>query len=98
LFMQNTIIVYWMYNLTNDVWSIGKLGLFEAIPAILCSMFSGHFVEQREKKTMLNWCIAGYFLLTAGYIALSFAADEKLLTVSVITNLIYAGFFINGII
>ncbi|HRO42807.1 MAG TPA: MFS transporter [Flavipsychrobacter sp.] len=98
LFMQNTILVYWMYNLTNDVWSIGKLGLFEAIPAIGFSLVSGHFVEQREKKTMLSWCIAAYCVLTAGYVALSWASGANLLTVPVVTNLIYAGFFINGVI
>lgn len=98
LFMQNTILVYWLYTLTNDVWSIGKLGLFEAIPAIGCSLFSGHFVEQREKRTILTWCVGGYLLLTAGYVALSLAADQQLLTVRTVTNLIYAGFFINGVI
>jgi len=96
--MQNTIIVYWVYNLTNDVWAIGKLGLFEAIPAIICSLFSGHFVEQREKKTMLTVCITAYCLLTAGYMALSYASDQSLLNISTTVNLIYTGFFINGVI
>ncbi len=98
LFMQNTILVYWLYDLTNDVWSIGKLGLFEAIPAIGCSFFSGHFVEQREKKTMLSRCIAGYVLLTAGYTCLGYTAHQQMISISVTTNLIYAGFFINGVI
>lgn len=96
--MQNTILVYWLYNLTNDVWSIGKLGLFEAIPAIGCSLFSGHFVERREKKTMLSWCIGAYVVLSLGYVLLSYAAGNQLLTIPVVTNLIYTGFFINGII
>jgi len=98
LFMQNTILVYWLYTLTNDVWSIGKLGLFEAIPAIGFSLFSGHFVEQREKKTLLSWCIAAYVLLTSAYVALSWASLEGVLTVHATANLIYAGFFINGMI
>jgi len=98
LFMQNTILVYWLYDLTNDVWSIGKLGLFEAIPAIGFSLFSGHFVEQREKKTMLSICIAAYCVLTLGYVALSWGSLQNHLEISITTNLIYAGFFINGVI
>lgn len=96
--MQNTILVYWLYDITNDVWSIGKLGLFEAIPAIGFSLISGHFVEGREKRNMLRICIAAYCVLTLGYVILSVAAARSLLTVPVIANLIYAGFFINGVI
>ena len=98
LLMQNTILVYWLYNLTNDVWSIGKLGLFEAIPAIGFSLFSGHFVEQREKRTLLLWCISAYVLLSFGYILLSFATERQALSIPLVTNLVYFGFFINGTI
>jgi MFS family permease len=98
LFMQNTILVYWLYTLTNDVWSIGKLGLFEAIPAISFSLFSGHFVERREKKTLISWCIAGYVVLGIGYVLLSWSRQQGHLSVAAVTNLVYAGFFVNGVI
>ncbi len=96
--MQNTILVYWLYEITRDVWAIGKLGLFEAIPAITCSLFSGHFVESREKKKMLSICIGGYVILSAGYVALSRAYSQGLVELSTTTHLVYAGFFINGVI
>lgn len=95
--MQNTILVYWMYNLTNDVWAIGKLGLAEAIPAIGFSMVSGHFVEQREKKRLLTICVSAYVLLGTFYSLLALA-HGNLIAEDTTTHLIYAGFFINGII
>jgi MFS family permease len=98
LFMQNTILVYWLYSLTNDVWSIGKLGLFEAVPAICCSFFSGHLVDQREKKGVLVKCFTAYLLLSAGYVFLSSPSVQAGLSVSATEMFIYAGFFFNGII
>jgi len=98
LFIQNTILVYWLYTITNDVWSIGKLGLFEAIPAIGFSLFSGHLVERREKRTVLVICTISYVILTAGYVALITLAERKMWSVHSITDWVYAGFFINGAI
>lgn len=98
LFMQNAILVYWLYTLTSDVWAIGKLGLFEAIPAIGFSLVSGHFVEQREKRSLLTWCLLGYFLLGGGYVVLSFLSGQGSIGVPLTANLIYLGFFINGTI
>ena len=96
--MQNTILVYWLYNLTNDVWSIGKLGLFEAIPAICCSFFSGHLVDQWEKKTVLTRCFIGYMALSSGYMLLSSSFAQQSLSVSATEAFVYTGFFCNGII
>ncbi|MBS1781971.1 MAG: MFS transporter [Bacteroidetes bacterium] len=98
LFIQNTILVYWLYTITNDVWSIGKLGLFEAIPAIGFSLFSGHLVERREKRTVLVICTISYVILTAGYVALITLAERNMWSVHSITDWVYAGFFINGAI
>ncbi len=98
LFMQNTILVYWLYDLTNDVWSVGKLGLFEAIPAIGCSFFSGHLVDQWEKRKVLTGCFTGYLLLSSGYALLSSGFAQESLSVTATTNLVYAGFFLNGVI
>ena len=96
--MQNTILVYWLYSLTHDVWSIGKLGLFEAVPAICCSFFSGHLVDQREKKSVLVRCFSGYLALAAGYVFLSTPFVQGWLSVSGTEAFIYTGFFFNGII
>ncbi len=94
--MQTTIIVYWVYTITNDVATVGLLGLFEAIPAIGCSLFSGHFVDQREKRNLIITCLLGYIALSVYYIitalpSLHLTADKQLFV-----RLIYIGIFIGG--
>jgi len=109
--MQTTIIVYWVYTITNDVASVGLLGLFEAIPAIGCSFFSGHFVDQREKRNLILSCITGYLLLSGLFIFLGM--NQSLFGVAhsdpahpngifqghnILLYLIYGGIFIGGVL
>lgn len=94
--MQTTIIVYWVYTLTHDVATVGLLGLFEAIPAIGFSMFSGHVVDQQEKRTMIVGCILAYIVLSIAYIGIATPAFSQINGHSLIVKLIYAGIFIGG--
>ena len=94
--MQTTIISYMVYQLTNDELSLGMLGLAEVIPAVGFSLFSGHFVDQREKKSMLLGCLTGYLLLSTGFIILSTGPAQQELGIRLTTWLIYAGVFAGG--
>src|SRR4051812_45266379 len=96
--MQTTIIVYLVYTLTNDVSSVGLLGLFEAIPAIGFSMVSGHFVDQREKRNLLLQCVGAYLVLAGGYIALAQPSVKAAAGTTLLVHLIYAGIFAGGAI
>ncbi|MES2703691.1 MAG: MFS transporter [Bacteroidota bacterium] len=94
--MQSTIVSYYVYKLTHDKLALGMLGLWEVIPAIGVSLFSGHFVDIREKKSVLLSCIAGYLLLSAFFIALAWPGIQGMFSVQGILWLIYAGIFIGG--
>ncbi|MDR3679263.1 MAG: MFS transporter [Flavipsychrobacter sp.] len=94
--MQSTIMYYWVYHLTNDVAQVGILGLFEVIPAIGCSFFSGHFVDMREKKGIILQCVIAYVLLAAGFTWLATPAFGRDNSVQTIVHLVYAGIFIGG--
>lgn len=96
--MQTTVIVYWVYTLTHDVASVGLLGLFEAIPAIGFSLFSGHIVDQREKRSIILVCILSYLLLSLGYVSLSLPGITAGATNVRIVQLIYAGIFLGGVL
>ena len=93
--MQSTIIYWWVYHLTNDVSLVGVLGLCEAIPAIGCSFFSGHFVDQREKRRMIATCLAGYLLLSSMFTTLAWHVTDN---VSIIMRFIYFGVFAGGVL
>lgn len=87
-----------LYQLTHDPLSLGMLGLAEVIPAIGFSLFSGHFVDQKEKRNLIVLCVIGYLLLSLFYFTLSFPSLQKISGVTLITWLIYSGVFIGGAI
>lgn len=94
--MQSTIVSYYVYKLTHDKLALGMLGLWEVIPAIGVSMFSGHFVDVSEKKTVLTQTVIGYILLSAFFVFLAWPGIQQLISVKGILWLIYAGIFIGG--
>ncbi len=94
--MQSTIISYFVYKITKDKLALGMLGLWEVIPAIGCSLFSGHFVDINEKKGLLVKCMIGYLLLSLFFIFLSYPSVVNNWNVHYIVWLIYFGIFIGG--
>lgn len=60
--MQSTIIYFWVYQITQDKLKLGLVGLAEVIPAVLCSLFSGHFVDLHEKRKLVFICVAAYLI------------------------------------
>lgn len=101
--MQGTIMSYFVYQLTynpvtkkGDALVLGLMGLWEVIPAIGCSLFSGHFVDISEKKKMAFWFIIGYFLLCLYFTLLATPSLPGVMSKQYIIWLIYAGIFIGG--
>ncbi len=94
--MQAAIVSYYVYKLTHDKLALGMLGLWEVIPAVGFSLFSGHFVDLKEKKSMMLTCIVGYLLLCVFFVALAWPGIQTVLSVSNIVWLVYAGIFIGG--
>lgn len=72
------------------------LGLWEVIPAVGFSLFSGHFVDIKEKRTLLVQCIIGYLLLSAFFVWLALPHTIALISAQHIVWLIYGGIFVGG--
>jgi MFS family permease len=96
--MQSTIIYFWIYNITNSKLSLGYVGLAEVIPAIGCSFFSGHFVDQNEKRKMVQLCLSGYCLIGGCLFLLALPITAVHFEFSAITNFIYVFVFLGGVI
>ncbi len=94
--MQAAIVAYYVYKLTHDKLALGMLGLWEVIPAISFSFFSGHFVDMKEKKTLMAQCIMGYILLSIFFVILALPQLPAHLSVTAIVWLVYAGIFMGG--
>jgi MFS family permease len=67
-----TIYLQIYYEYSNDEFVLGLVGLSEAIPFIITSLFSGHFVDTVRKKKIMLW---GTLMLMCGAAFLYFNAD-----------------------
>src|SRR5690606_11847910 len=67
----STIYLQIYYEYSDDELILGLVGLTEAVPFIITSLFSGHFVDTLHKKRIL---LAGSTLLMAGAAFLFFNA------------------------
>lgn len=94
--MQSAIISYYIYQITHDKLALGMIGLWEVIPAIGFSMFSGHFVDLREKRGLLIRCFIAYLLLSVFFTIVTWHRINSFFSVSHITWLIYTGVFAGG--
>ena len=101
--MQSTIVSYFVYQLTynpkthkGDALVLGLMGLWEVIPAIGFSLFSGHFVDLKEKKGLVLKCIIGYLALSVFFVALALPPTQVVISKKLIIWLIYAGIFVGG--
>jgi MFS family permease len=74
--VHEVIIGYQLYVVTHDPLAIGILGVAEAVPFILLSLFGGHFADKFSKKKMIFWSLSSVVLSMFVLYLLSF----KLLT------------------
>src|SRR5919205_4302753 len=63
--MLTTVMGWWIYNLTNDPFAIGLIGLSEVIPAVSLALYAGHIIDLSEKRRLLLTCISLYALAAA---------------------------------
>jgi len=96
--MQSTILYFWVYQLTNDKLSLGLVGLAEVISAIGCSFFSGHVVDQNEKRKMIFLCLTGYIVIAISLLALALPASLEALQTANTVRLIYVFVFLGGVL
>nr|WP_298224002.1 MFS transporter [Flavobacterium sp.] len=96
--MQSTIIYFWIYQLTNDKLSLGLVGLAEVIPAIGCSFFSGHVVDENEKRKMVIRCLSGYIFIGCCLFGIALPITQAQLPIGASQCLIYLFVFVGGVI
>ncbi|MES2004978.1 MAG: MFS transporter [Bacteroidota bacterium] len=59
--MMGTLVGWWIYELTNEPFAIGLIGLSEVIPAVSLSLYAGHVIDISEKRSLLLKGVALYF-------------------------------------
>ncbi len=59
--MIATIVVYQIFHLANT-YMVGIAGLTEFLPAVATALYAGHYIDTHNKKNILVWSYAFYFL------------------------------------
>ena len=60
--MQGVIVGWQVYEFTKDPFSLGLIGLCEAIPFVATSFYGGHFADVVERKKIIIPFTAVYFV------------------------------------
>ena len=78
--MQSVIVGWQVYSMTNNVIDLGLIGLMEAIPFILISIFSGHIADTFNRKKIIVW-FTFIFLLVSSVLLYISTENSDLLAV-----------------
>jgi MFS family permease len=60
--MLGTIVAWQIYEITNDTFSLGLIGLTEFIPFVLLALFGGYMADLLDRKTIIITSFCLYFL------------------------------------
>ena len=96
--MLGTLVGWWVYNLTNDPFAIGLIGLAEVIPAISLALYAGHVIDLSEKRKLILRGIFLYFFTALILIFLSSGFTSTHLSAHWIAICIYGVIFFTGVI
>ena len=50
ILMQEIVLSYYLYELTHDPFSLGLVGLAEAVPFISLALFGGYVADKFDRK------------------------------------------------
>jgi MFS family permease len=92
---QAVIVGWQVYSITKDPLMLGLVGLFEALPAIISALFSGHIVDTHRPYRIYTLALSSLALSTGamwlvggGHVG---AGDQT------IVYCLFAGVFVSGI-
>ena len=69
--MMGTLVGWWIYELTNEPFAIGLIGLAEVIPAVSLALYAGHVIDVSEKRKLLLKGVALYWICAIALLVLS---------------------------
>lgn len=96
--MMVTLVGWWIYELTNNPFAIGLIGLSEVIPAVSMALYAGHVIDNSEKRRMLLRGVFSYTCIASLLLFLSTSFTRVQLDNHEIAILIYVLIFCTGII
>ncbi len=96
--MLGTLVGWWVYELTNEPFAIGLIGLSEVIPALSLALYAGHIIDISEKRKLMLTGVGCYFLAVILLIGLSTPLSLHTLGNRLVVWGIYFIIFLTGIL
>ena len=96
--MMGTLVGWWIYELTNEPFAIGLIGLAEVIPAVSLALYAGHVIDISEKRKLLLRGVMLYWICALILLLLSMNIGPAKLSSLQIAIVIYFIIFCTGII
>lgn len=93
--IQAVSVGWQIYAITHDAWSLGLIGLAEALPSIGVSLFSGYVADTNDRKKIIMSCMSLLIIASTLLLAVSYHLDTFLSALG--TAPIYALIFLTGI-
>jgi MFS family permease len=75
--MMGTLVGWWIYELTNEPFAIGLIGLAEVIPAVSLALYAGHVIDISEKRKLLLRGVILYWICAIILLGLSIYNDKS---------------------
>jgi len=95
--MMGTLVGWWIYELINEPFAIGLIGLSEVIPAVSLSLYAGHIIDISEKRKLLLTGVALYFTCALFLFLLSTSFTASQISKHWIVFSIYIAIFFSGV-
>ena len=92
---QAVIVGWQLYTLTHDAFMLGLIGLTEAVPAILFSLFAGHIVDNGRPYRIFRYCLLALSAVSLGLLLVAgglVAAPERIVIAA-----LFLGVFLSGL-
>jgi len=90
------VIIGWqIYQLTDSPLMLGLIGLTEAIPAIIGSLFSGYVVDRSTPHYIYKWCV-GVLVLNMAFLMV-IGGEYLHLAPETLVPLLFLGIFVSGV-
>jgi MFS family permease len=96
--MMTTLVIWWVFQLTDDPFLVGMIGFAEFVPAFGFALYAGHIIDISERRKLLLKGAFFYFLANLVLLLLSAPFITSQFNNISITIGIYVVIFCTGII
>ncbi len=93
--IQSVVVGWQLYELTNDVFSLGLVGLIEAVPALSVSLFAGYVADHYNRRRIVQYCYILMLISVSILFLFAYKQAEILPVLGVFP--IYIAVFLNGL-